>query len=271
MAIPLRGELTLPASSPPTQVSLDQSLEHIQGLLSQFVRLSRPSAVQTPHIIASQGSLDDTAHDASATWTWTAAEAASTESALFPFLIHLASARDDVESLNFTIDAATNMGADSALGTTMESQQYKNIAAGIVNCLEGGSGRAPLHVAALNGSTRCALRLLESGALVHLRDALGHTALYYVRAPLILSYLFLTLRPSQAARQRHEATVEVLVQAGANLGGLDFEGGFVNLAVKLASRMGDSMALRIWSKAGITVPPAREVHVPEDDSKFNSP
>jgi lysophospholipase len=196
MAIPLRGEMTLPASSPPTQVSLDQSLEHIQGLLSQFVRLSRPSAVQTPHIIASQGSLDDTAHDASATWTWTAAEAASTESALFPFLIHLASARDDVESLNFTIDAATNMGADSALGTTMESQQYKNIAAGIVNCLEGGSGRAPLHVAALNGSTRCALRLLESGALVHLRDALGHTALYYVRAPIVLSYLFLTLRLS---------------------------------------------------------------------------
>jgi lysophospholipase len=87
---------------------------------------------------------------------------------------------------------------------------------------------------------------------------------------LFKSFFFVSLCNDvtlQAARQRHESTVEVLVQAGANLGGLDFEGGFVNLAVKLASRMGDSMALRIWSKSGITVPP---VSRDRDDVKSNS-
>ena len=56
----------------------------------------------------------------------------------------------------------------------------RGVAGGIVNVVDPASGRTPLHVAALNGSTKCAMLLLESGALVHLRDTLDHTALYYV-------------------------------------------------------------------------------------------
>ncbi|KAG2073431.1 hypothetical protein BDR04DRAFT_1094950 [Suillus decipiens] len=40
----------------------------------------------------------------------------------------------------------------------------------IVNCLDVGSGRSPLHVAALNGNMRCVEKLLENGALVHLSN-----------------------------------------------------------------------------------------------------
>jgi lysophospholipase len=64
----------------------------------------------------------------------------------------------------------------------------------------------------------------------------------------------LTLRYLQAARQGHEKTVDALVQAGANLGGFDFEGGFVALAVKMALRTGDQNSLRIWAKTGMQFP-----------------
>ncbi|CDO77646.1 hypothetical protein BN946_scf184963.g3 [Trametes cinnabarina] len=77
--------------------------------------------------------------------------------------------------------------------------------------------------------------LLEAGALVHVRDSLGHTPLYY------------------AARQRHEELVDLLVRAGANLGGADVEGGFVALAVQKATHARDELALRIWKKAGADV------------------
>ncbi|EPQ57971.1 asparaginase-domain-containing protein [Gloeophyllum trabeum ATCC 11539] len=103
--------------------------------------------------------------------------------------------------------------------------------AGVVNSLEPGSGRSPLHTAALNGAAECISKLLEAGALVHLRDSLGHTALYY------------------AARQGHENIVDILMKAGANLGGSDVEGGFVELAVQKARRTRDERALAIWQKA----------------------
>jgi lysophospholipase len=120
--------------------------------------------------------MDEATQDAAKPWSWTAAEAASTEVALVPFLIHLAAARDDVESLKFCIVPP----ADN------DSQRYGAVAGGVVNCLDPASGRSPLHVAALNGSIRCADILLESGALVHLRDSLGHTSLYYASGSALL-------------------------------------------------------------------------------------
>jgi len=237
MGIPLRGELTCPSGSAPTQPTINQSLENIQGLLSQFVRLSNLAA-PTPQIVVTPNLIDEVTQDAAKPWTWTAAEAVSTEAALVPFLVHLAAARDDVEILKSCLSPSIN---DSPISG--ESQQHGAIAGGIVNCLDPASGRAPLHVAALNGSTHCTSILLESGALVHLRDSLGHTPLYY------------------AARQGHEAVVDNLVKAGANLGGSDFDGGFAGLAIQNALRAGDQNALWIWTKTGIKVP------VREDETK----
>ncbi|KAI0748667.1 L-asparaginase [Daedaleopsis nitida] len=227
---PLRGELTLPESKIPASLSqpnsIDQSLDNIQGLLSQVVRLSSSSSSRAPRIVVDgPETRDEEADNATAPWSWTAAEAASTESALFPFLIHLAAARDDVDGVSFCL--AAEAGRTDGSGIT--------VGGGLANCLDPASGRSPLHVAALSGATRAANMLLEAGALVHIRDALGHTPLYY------------------AARQGHEEVVGVLVKTGANLGGADIEGGFVALAVKKATHAPDERALRVWKKAGADI------------------
>lgn len=142
------------------------------------MRLSNTTPT-TPKIIVSTDSMDEATQDAAKPWSWTAGEAASTEAALVPFLIHLAAARNDVESLRFCLSPST----DTEQHARGDSQRYRAVAGGIVNCLDPASGRSPLHVAALNGSTECTGILLESGALVHLRDSLGHTPLYYVSHP----------------------------------------------------------------------------------------
>ncbi|KAJ8501659.1 hypothetical protein ONZ51_g442 [Trametes cubensis] len=257
---PLRGELTLPESTLPPSLSqptgLDQSLDNIQGVLSQVVRLvSASTSSRTPRIVVSDqgrdgvdvsssaaavsakaaaGGRDEAADKATAPWSWTAAEAASTESALFPFLVHLAVSRDDADSVSFCL--AAEAGAADQSGASGVA-----VGGGLANCLDAASGRAPLHVAALNGAMKSAEMLLEAGALVHVRDGLGHTPLYY------------------AARQGHEGLVDLLVKAGANLGGADIEGGFVGLAVKKATHARDEHALRVWKKAGADI-----VHVPVD-------
>ncbi|KAI8982868.1 L-asparaginase [Trametes punicea] len=246
---PLRGELTLPESKLPVSLSqptgLNQSLDNIQGVLSQVVRLvssTSATAARAPRIVVSQdgedgtaatagankAARDEAADKATAPWTWTAAEAASTESALFPFLVHLAVSRDDADAVAFCLAAeASSDQAGTGAGIT--------VGGGLANCLDAATGRAPLHVAALHGAMRSAEMLLEAGALVHVRDSLGHTPLYY------------------AARQGHEELVELLVKAGANLGGADVEGGFVALAVKKAMHARDERALRVWKKAGADV------------------
>ena len=58
----------------------------------------------------------------------------------------------------------------------------------------------------------------------------------------------------QAARQGHENIVDILVKAGANLGGSDVEGGFVPLIFQKAALAHDERAVRIWQKAGADVP-----------------
>ncbi|TFK54703.1 L-asparaginase [Heliocybe sulcata] len=233
---PLRGEITRTRPSPaaPSASTADatvtNNLESIQGIISQIVHLATvapgiPSiTVATP----SSPALDEASQRATAPWTWTASEASSTEASLLPFLIHLAAAKNSKEGIAYCLKAADATGLEQslAMGST---------GAGVVNCLELGSGRSPLHTAAVNGSMECVGKLLEAGALVHLRDALGHTALYY------------------AARQGHEDIVDILVKAGANLGGSDIEGGFVSLAVQKAMRARDERASRIWVKAGGSV------------------
>ena len=164
---PLRGELSRPSGTGSQQPSVEQNMDSIQQLLSEFVRMTRPLTV------VSSETVDSNASDAAAPWSWTAAEAATTEAVLFPFLVHLAAARDDLESLQFCCKPVIAENPADVL-------KFGMISGGVVNCLEAGSGRSPLHVAALNGNTRSVEFLLRSGALVHLRDSLGHTALYFV-------------------------------------------------------------------------------------------
>ncbi|PBK78418.1 L-asparaginase [Armillaria solidipes] len=234
MGTPLRGELTRPLSGAvPGQPTIDQNFEKIQGVLSQFVRLSEQSASPVPKITLS-APLDEASQDAAASWSWTAAEAASTEAVLFPFLIHLAAARNDTSSIRFCLDSSsTPSGYSEVDSPSVDAPQYGNIAGGLVNSLEPGSGRSPLHIAALNGHIESVNVLLQSGALVHLRDTLGHTPLYY------------------AARQGHRDVVGVLVQVGASLGGMDES--FARTAVKNALRANDRKCQEIWDAVGVKV------------------
>jgi len=172
IGIPLRGELTRPLSGGVQQATIDQNVENIQHLISRFVKLAQaPSAVPKASVGAEPIGAEST--DAAAPWSWTVSEAATTEAALLPFLVHLAAAKDDVESLKYCLRPSIVYDSSDNLSLGM-------IPGGIVNCLESGSGRSPLHVAALNGHVRSVELLLRSGALVHLRDVLGHTALYLV-------------------------------------------------------------------------------------------
>ncbi|ESK88051.1 60 kda lysophospholipase-like [Moniliophthora roreri MCA 2997] len=231
MGVPLRGELTRPSSSaPPSQISIEKNLENLQGVLSRFISLSQTST-KNPAIVVSD--VDNVSQDAAAPWSWTAAEASSIEAVLFPFLIHLAVSKNNVDALKYCLDssekASEKRPEDSSVANT---PRLSNVAGGLVNCLEPGSGRTPLHIAALNGHTCCIDILLHSGALVHLRDGLGHTALYY------------------AARQNHLEAVEMLVAAGATLSGSD--GPFAKFAVDAQVTAQDP--LRTWTAAGLEIP-----------------
>lgn len=228
IAQPLRGELTRRAHSVPAKPSVEGDAEIMHNILSRLVTTSSFNR-DTPQIVVSPSSSSEKMQDIPATWTRTAAEAATTEAAILPFLAHLAAAKDHVESLKFCLETAA---------LDLEERDVTDLAipGGIINCLEPGSGRSPLHVAALNGSTECTELLLRSGALVHLRDTLGHTALYY------------------AARQCHGPIVDLLVAAGANLSGFEIDAGFTNVALRCAVRSGNKQARRVWEKAGMELP-----------------
>lgn len=169
MGTPLRGELTQPTRAP-RKLMIDRNLDNIGGVLSRVVRLSGPKS--TPDITVS-APVNSEAEDSTAPWSLTVGEAATTESTLFCFLIHLAASRDDVESLKFCLSSEAERDVPGM-------EEYRISAGGLVNWVNPASGRSPLHVAALNGSVRCVNALLVAGALVHLRDDLGHTPLYYV-------------------------------------------------------------------------------------------
>lgn len=231
MGTPLRGELTRVAAkaraTQSAQTTMDEQIGKIQGILSHVVRLSSRTNNAMPTVPPITVS---SAEDSPSPWTWTAAEATFTEASLLPFVTHLAVAKDDPQGLEFCL--------------------HTNSCGDVANCLDV-SGRSPLHTAAINNSIKCAGMLLEKGALVHPRDSLGHTALYYVRHSQFPVKWALTL--PQAARMKHGGVVDLLVRAGANLGGTDIEGGYAGVAIEKAIRHGDEGAMEVWRKSGISL------------------
>lgn len=255
MGTPLRGELTrvaVASSGPAMQERLEGSVDTIQSVLSQFMRLTRPPS-SVPSITFTPDPVDAESTRAAAPWTHTAAEVALTEVVLYPFLMHLAAARDDLECLEFCVGSVeTNASSvDNAIqATATEAVGHRGVlAGGVVNALEPGSGRSPLHIAALNGHDRSVNFLLKSGALVHLRDTTGHTALYYVSLKQLFPSLPRLSFVGQAARQGHASTVDVLLQVGASLGGVD--GRFATMLAQESLDKNDLEGTGIWKKCGI--------------------
>lgn len=50
---------------------------------------------------------------------------------------------------------------------------------------------------------------------------------------------------------KHGSIVDLLVSAGANLGGSDIEGGFTDVAIQKALRHKDEGAIEVWQRSGI--------------------
>lgn len=149
---------------------------------------------------------------------------------LLPYLMHLAVARDDPTSVVATASHPrhpSNPLLPSA--TTPTAEHPHQFAQGAPNAPLPGSLHTPLHTAALRGSARCTRALLGVGALVHVRDALDHTCLFY------------------AARVRAREVVEVLVGAGAHLGETDRRVATGVLSTGVAGRD----ELEIWALAGL--------------------
>ncbi|KLO10555.1 asparaginase-domain-containing protein [Schizopora paradoxa] len=241
MRSPLRGELTLQQGAL-RKPSMDQHSGTMQDLLAQVVRLSSVNLPRgAPQILVSP-SHEKNEMEAAAPWSWTAGEAQVAELSLLPFLIHLAVAKDDVDGVMFCLQFREMVDQGRGANNAFTEAGY---AGGVVNAIEPSTGRTPLHIAAFNGSEMCLSLLLQAGALVHLRDMLGHTPLYY------------------AARRGHLEIVETLRKAGANLGGSDIDAGFVNLEINQATLRGDTKALEAWSKAGADVNITKKGHEAE--------
>jgi 60kDa lysophospholipase len=216
MQIPLRGELTQATSlslyAPPTPSNPElaaKSHDTFGNLLNHITRLSTVQSALTSVQIAKPADKDSqkpmqrnpasaltqlgstvavskSARETTSSWGNTASETAVAEAALYPFLIHLAIAKDDVESLRFCLGIpppSEDQGAspDGYGNVPISNTNRSLVQGGMENCLDAASGRTPLHVAAVNGSVKCTKVLLEAGALVHIRDSLDHTSLYYVR------------------------------------------------------------------------------------------
>lgn len=169
---PLRGELSGPV---PSQFAA-AGMESVSDILSQVLRISSTATSSIFPSITVTPSKEET--KATAPWGATASDAASAQSALLPFLIHLAASRDDVDGIKFCLETDEQLfqasSSDGSGASTM------TVPGGVVNCLDASTQMSPLHVAALNGRQKAVEALLAAGALVHQRDVLDHTPLYYV-------------------------------------------------------------------------------------------
>lgn len=182
----------------PPKDNLPSGAQGIQQLLNQLLRLTVPTTQSSPGIsIEPVGniSLSTKAQDVTASWSLTDSDTVQTETAILPFLIHVAAAKNDAEGIQFCVAASNRLAklqdainpASSSPSVEMHSflGGSSSVGSGICNVLDT-SGRSPLHTAALNGSHECVRLLLENGASVHTRDLQDHTVLYYVRVHYLL-------------------------------------------------------------------------------------
>jgi 60kDa lysophospholipase len=156
MGTPLRGELTRSEGAHFAHPTMDQDLQLVQDLLGQIMRLSSqgPTRLSSSYSGGSVSSPSSELHGpehtltttraVAAAWSWTASEATSASASLLPYLIHMAVSRNDDQSLEAYLGPASATGAHRIA-----------VPGGLINCLEPTSNRAPIHVAALNGSLAC--------------------------------------------------------------------------------------------------------------------
>ncbi len=161
MASPLRGELSIPNLSATAPV--EGQTASLNDMLSQLI-----------HLISGEPVSSGAPSGSTAAWSSTQRDSTLVESALAPYLLSLAAAKNDKVAMKHLLCNVHDL--DAAKAHTGSSKAHIQQVSGIVNAIDPASGRNALHTACLLGHEDCAQSLLHAGALVHLRDNLGHTA-----------------------------------------------------------------------------------------------
>ncbi|GAA6000452.1 hypothetical protein JCM10207_008017 [Rhodosporidiobolus poonsookiae] len=233
---PLRGEVT-PSSPVPTFSSPLDTDNRLQSLFAQIVDLapSNRRGPASPHQQAA--SLPDLSAAAlpaefSKPWPSTLADEAALRNAVMPYLISQAAARTD-NSLAILLKSFEPASFDTS-GSAPSSNSPSLALPSVLNESATASLQTPLHLAALAGASPTVDLLLSLGASVHVRDALGHSPLFYA---------------ARAGGVAGLTMVKSLKAAGAHLGEQEIAGGQVGLEISKAEKAGDSVAQETWLAA----------------------
>lgn len=243
IARPLRGELTLPTAVP-TFASPSQTGDRLRtlfGLVIESAPAVPASGTVHPHprgaaeaaVVPGVAPLPA---EFAEPWPATRREADEAEKAILPFLLGQAAAKHGpllaslVESLaGAARGQETMVGSSSSASVHSATSDELETTVTQVNEPATAALHTPLHLAVLAVQPGNVRLLLGAGASVHCRDALGHSALYY------------------AARQgaAGEEMVQALREAGAHLGEVEIERGYVGLELLRADEDGK----RVWTAA----------------------
>ncbi|CED85422.1 Asparaginase [Phaffia rhodozyma] len=228
ISIPLRGEISIPQDDT-TVPSEFHSLERLQELLTHATQLASSNtslkSVGLPKLTSDSATMETSLLDGKdpvASWSRAPDSSVILESAILPHLLLRATMSNDPEVLEDLLRKYARPEDRRSPPPVNPANTTNEV------------GMSLLHVAALHGSEKAVEVLLKRGAIVHCRDLLGHTPLYY------------------AARQAHKQCVALLKAAGALFAGSDVDEGYFDLGKRramalLAAQNHDQTLIDLWS------------------------
>ncbi|SCV67846.1 BQ2448_5457 [Microbotryum intermedium] len=246
----LRGELTVHSPAPAYSSPVPAS-DRLRTLFSRVLECSVPAmgATSSPSN-KSQLTLHSTADDLmpedfDQPWPANLRDAEAAEKAILPYLLGQAAARPNalLDQLISSLDSdATSSDKDQeearVPGAAVAASPTKVIA--LLNEPSTPILQTPLHIAVIAGQAHNVDLLLASGASVHLRDRLSHSALFYAARATASE----TTNDSNLLR-----IVESLRNAGAHLGEVEIERGDVGVEIARAWKRDDGIAKKLWERA----------------------
>ncbi|SCZ93091.1 BZ3500_MvSof-1268-A1-R1_Chr6-2g08455 [Microbotryum saponariae] len=246
----LRGELTV-QSPAPTYSSPVPAGDRLRTLFSRVLDCSVPAkGVTTSPSTKSHLTLHSTAddplpEDLDRPWPANLRDAEAAEKAILPYLLGQAAARPNslldqlISSLDYDASSSEKDRKEVPVpGAAVAVSPTKVIA--LLNEPSTPILQTPLHIAVIAGQAHNVDLLLASGASVHLRDQLSHSALFYAARATASE----TTNDSNLLR-----IVESLRNAGAHLGEVEIERGDVGVEIARAWKRDDGIARKLWERA----------------------
>ncbi|GAA5998416.1 uncharacterized protein JCM10292_001182 [Rhodotorula paludigena] len=235
---PLRGELT-PSAPVPTYSSPHDVDTRLRALFSQLIECAPPQQRAAAHkAVRPQVTAGDPVlpPEYSATWPATLADEEALKAAVMPYLLSQAASQstDLLRTLVASLDTPALPPVTSQLTSTSSSTLALP---SLLNEAAQTTLQTPLHLAVLAGNSPNVDLLLSSGASVHVRDAHGHSPLFYA------------VRHGATSVDEARKMVVSLKAAGAHLGELELETGAVGLEVCKAGKAAEPAIRDLWVEA----------------------